>query len=439
MSKTDVKNYQEVMEGRSFSPDNAEPAWLLDYRRSAFDRFRALGLPTRKLEDWKYMSLEPVYKMPVALAGTRPVFDWAGQHFLNGQEIRFSFLNGAYAPEKSLVKNLPQGVSWTSLKSEKDVPAWLEKNFETQANAFTAINGFSFEEAFVLRVSRETAVTRPLHFLFAAEGGAHAPVFYPKIFVVVETGSRADIVLDSVDPGAGKYFMDASLEFHIAANATLNVSQAQRHSPEAVHFVNTRARIAEGGSLNWVSFTSGGLQTRNETEVLFDGPGASCDLEGLALMDGNSQIFQHLFVRHQVPSCTSRQVFRNILAGSSVAEFDSLVHVARGADKSDSGQLDRNLLLSDKARAYSRPQLKIDADDVKASHGAATGKIEKDEFFYLLSRGLSKQTARFLLTYGFAEEVLERMSNTELRVRLEALLEARIQGMTQQSLKEGKV
>jgi len=128
-------------------------------------------------------------------------------------------------------------------------------------------------------------------------------------------------------------------------------------------------------------------------------------------------------------------VYKNILGGAAQAEFNSLVHVFRGANKSDSQQLDRNLLLSDKARAYSRPQLKIDADDVKANHGAATGQLEQNELFYLRSRGLDKDYARFILTYGFAREILDKIEPVSLREKLEGFASKAIQDM----IREGKV
>ena len=136
-------------------------------------------------------------------------------------------------------------------------------------------------------------------------------------------------------------------------------------------------------------------------------------------MNDDSQTFQHVHVKHQVPNCTSRQVFKNIAAGRGVTEVNSLVHMVRDAQKSDSHQLIRNLLLSPAAHAYARPQLKIYADDVKAAHGAATGQLGREELFYLKSRGLSEKMARFVLTYGFAEEIVEDIPFPTIRSQIE--------------------
>ena len=147
------------------------------------------------------------------------------------------------------------------------------------------------------------------------------------------------------------------------------------------------------------------------------------------MLGGTSQVFQHVTVNHRVPNNTSRQYFKNILSGDSAAEFTSLVHVWRGAVKSDSEQLDRNLLLSDTARVWSRPQLRIDADDVKANHGAATGQLQENELFYLQSRGLNKKSAKMILTSGFADELLNRIQPEWLRGHVQAPIREQIQNV----------
>jgi len=145
---------------------------------------------------------------------------------------------------------------------------------------------------------------------------------------------------------------------------------------------------------------------RNDVRVSLDGPGASVTLGGLSVLSGAAGSHNHSVVTHAAPGTTSRQLFKDILSGASRSEYSGLVHVLRGAPGSDSNQLCRNLLLSDEARAHSRPQLKIDTDDVKCSHGSATGQLPANELFYLQSRGLSHEQARAILIEGFAEEVV---------------------------------
>ncbi len=421
-----MSNYKDSLNSLSFQPAADEPAWLAECRQRAFERFKSLGLPTRKMEAWKYMSLEPVFQMRAAAAPKAVDKKWLNS--LPGKKSGnlFVFLNGVYSPEESSAEK--SGVQWISLKAERTKPASLE--FELETNPFNAVNAFSFDDAFLLRVPKDTRLEAPVRFLFASQGDSEAsPVSYPRIFIEAGAGSKSEIVLEFADADTGRYFMDAVVDFRLEANASVSVSQAQMGGRDGILLLTSAVRQADGSALEWTAFSHGSCQVRNEITVNLEGKQASCDLHGLALLDGKSQIFHHAFVHHIAPHCMSRQAFKNIMTGETVAEFDSLVHVRRGANQSDSRQMDRNLLLSRKARAFSRPQLMIGADDVKANHGAATGKLEKDEMFYLRSRGLSEKTARFLMTYGFAEEVLQEMGDAELRERLEDFVRGKVEAL----------
>lgn len=414
MTATAEKSYQEEVL-RDSGAKAQEPAWLSTVRRRGQETFKETGFPTRKMEAWKYMSLEPVLKMRAARfeGGTckKPVFD---------QETSFSFVNGNFCEQFLQVTPAHKALQWgyaTRAEWAKDLAAEL---IGEDKNPFVAINDFRFEDVFVLNVPKETDLKGPVHLIFSAQGtGESLGQWDPRVLIRLERGAKAEIVLDFKDETQSAYFMNTVLNVELGENSSLHLSQVQRCGAAAVQFLTARVRQASGSSLEWVAFTQGGQAVRNEAEVRLQGENASCSLWGLAMLNGQSQVFHHAFVYHEKPNCISRQMFKNILDGKSVSEFDSLVKVFRGADGSDSGQLDRNLLLSSDARVYSRPQLEIDADDVKANHGAATGKLEKDELFYLRSRGLSKETARFLITYGFAEEVLQEIHHDRLRAELE--------------------
>ncbi len=419
MSALAEKTYQEEILGKGFEVQTSEPAWLSSFRRLSFEKFKKTGFPGRKMEAWKYMSLEPILKMPAA----RP----AAENFKKpafGDETAFVFINGIFSENFSKVtadhKSLKWGYALRGSESAESAGPEIQKGAEEEKNPFVTINSFRFEDVFVMNVPRETSLKSPVHLIFSSQGsGPSLGQWDPRILIRLEPGAKAEFVFDFKDETTASYFMNAVLQISLGENSKLHLTQVQRCAPSTVQLVTARVRQAEGSSLEWVSFAQGGQAVRNETEIRLQGPNAYCSLRGLAMLNRQSQIFHHAFVHHEKPDCVSRQIFKNILDGKSVAEFDSLVKVYRGADGSDSGQLDRNLLLSNEARAYSRPQLEIDADDVKANHGAATGKLEKEELFYLRSRGLSKETARFLITYGFAEEVLQEIHHDRLRAELE--------------------
>ncbi len=417
--------YQESV--KAGPAEKTGPECLRDFRQRAFARFQETGFPTRKMEAWKYMSLEPVLRMPVLNRQTVPAVVNPSALDADHEDF-FVFWNGVYQPLVSSFRKIPSAVRYGVLSSGRFEGAGLEAFFQDleNENPLSVVNAFRFEDAFVIQVPQGTVIPEPVRLIFRSSEKGEAN---PRILVWLGAGSKAELIFDFSGEEKAS-LMNTSAQVRLEPNANLSVSLIQKAGEGTVQFLNSRISQSEGSSLEWVSFSSGGKMTRNETVVNLEGSNAFASISGLALLDGESQVFQHAFIYHQKPHCSSRQVFKNILSDKSAAEFDSLVHVWKDAAKSDSEQLDKNLLLSKQARSWSRPQLKIDTDDVKASHGAATGQLERNELFYLRSRGLSKQEARFLITYGFAEEVLEKIGHSGLRRELEAFASAQIQRMT---------
>lgn len=416
--------------------------FLAAIRRCAREKFQALGFPTRKAEAWKYINLSPILKSRFVLASQKDAevdLNLVRGLAASEEESRLAFVNGFYSERLSSPQALPPGVILQDLKSAlAQYPAQIEKylaaNLQDEANPFAVINAFSFDQGIFLYLPRETTAVWPIHFLFLGSGsGALPEVFYPRILVVLEEGARAEILFDHYGANDQPYFMNAAVEIFLGARAKLSWTALQRRSENAFQFLVSRCALKSGASLEAISFTDGGQKTRNEISVALDGEDASCAISGLSVLSEAAAVYDHVTVEHRVPRGTSRQIFKNILSGQSQTEFDSLVHVHRGAAQSDSHQLNRNLLLSENARAYSRPHLRIYTDDVKASHGAANGQLEKDELFYLRSRGLSRELARLVLAYGFAEEILEKVRPEAIRRRLEDSVREKLQAMIRQS------
>ncbi len=209
------------------------------------------------------------------------------------------------------------------------------------------------------------------------------------------------------------------VEAWIGEDAELLVTQIQKDGSIALlnHF-----HLEKNAKLTLVSFSSGGTNAQNEHVVEFNGEGAEADLKGLSLLKGKSRVSHKARVEHSTPRCTSRQIFKNILLDESRSDFESLVHVHKDAVKSDSKQLNKNLLLSSGAHADAKPELQIENDDVSCAHGATVGQIDERELFYLKSRGLSEDQAKSLLVYGFADEILQQIKDRTVRSQLEALV-----------------
>ncbi len=239
---------------------------------------------------------------------------------------------------------------------------------------------------------------------------------------VFEKDSVSTMVLD--DSKVQKKDEAASFEFFLGEGANLEVFYDEP-SFSAV----SRFYLEKDSTLRLFFFSRDNVEVESRVFVHFKGENTKASATGLSMLSGASKAVYDITMDHEKGHSKSEQFFKSILAGRSRSEFRSLVSVRPGAQKSDSRQLNKNLLLSDTAEAYSRPELRILADDVSCSHGSATGQIEDSELFYLRSRGLSKDQARYLVIYGFAEETLEAVQDKAVKASLKAKITQRLGAM----------
>ena len=430
--------YRDFLSSPRLQENQGEAAWLVEIRERAYERFQTLGFPTRKNEAWKYMNVDSVLNAPFTPADElkhahiqdaseiRPLF-------LSDQQARMVFIDGIFSKELSETKNLPQGAILKSLKEslvdhEDLIRQHIAKHVLTEPDTLALANTFAFSDGIFFFLPKGYTLEQPIHFLFADTAGKTSSVTHLRFLIVMEEKTRAEIVFQRTAPKHSEILMNIVCEIDAGRQAKLAWNTIEQNASQ---LLATRAYLEEGSAFEMVSINENSAVDRNETYVYFKGKNASCSLSGLSVLSGNSGSHYLATVHHKAPECTSRQFYKNILAGEAKSEFTSLVHVYPDAQKSDSNQLNRNLLLSDKARAYARPQLKIDADDVKATHGAATGYLDENELFYLQSRGLNLELARLVLIFGFAEEVLQLIKLPILKEQLRASIRSKLETMIQ--------
>jgi Fe-S cluster assembly protein SufD len=261
-----------------------------------------------------------------------------------------------------------------------------------------------------------------VHLLFVASEADAAS--HPRILVVAESGSSVTLIEDHVALQEGCYFSNSVAEIAVGAHATVGHVRVQRDSEAAFHIASCAVSLADASRYRSVSVALGARLSRLDIDVRQTAEAAECMLDGLALIGGNQLADTHSRIDHLKPHGTSRQLHKCIVDGAAHAVFNGKVMVRPGAQKTDSAQSSRNLLLTKKAVVDTLPQLEILADDVKCTHGATVGQLDGEEVFYLRTRGLSEAAARDLLTYAFGAEVIDRIPVASLRRRLEqAVLE----------------
>jgi Fe-S cluster assembly protein SufD len=408
-------------------------AWIGEKRQAALARFLALGIPTRKNDDWKYVDLGPVMAADYAEAcddclerADKKVLEL---YFLShAEKNRMVFVNGYYSKKFSSVKELPRGVVLEDLRTAaRDhaelVRPYLAKNIATEKNALAAVNAFHFDDGLFLCVPSNVEFKTPVHVLHVNVGQGGEPiVFYPRVLVVLGAGASASVVVNHVELSREEHLMNAASEFYLGENAKLDLVSIQRAENHGSHFYADRFELERGARADATFVVRGGGLTRTDASADLKGEGAEASFKGLSILSGSSKAYANAAANHLVPRCSSRQYYKNVVAEEAKAEFASLVFVEKGAVKSDSKQLSRNILLSETAQAFARPQLQILNDDVACAHGATVGQLDKDELFYLTSRGLSKDVARYLLIYGFAEEIIDEIADPTLKAQLEEMV-----------------
>jgi Fe-S cluster assembly protein SufD len=415
------------------------PAHLQPLRQRSISAFERAGIPSQKVEEFKYLSLreleetdwQPAYG---AIVDRRELED---QPFGKIDAITVTFVNGEYAPELSSEQKLPDGVYVGTMADAWDLYPSLERNLGRIATLegrlgtsnderFVDLNtAFLGEGAFVY-VGKGVALETPIHLQFVVRADHGAMACFPRVLIVMEAGSEAKVIESYLGLG-GRYFTNPVTEVLLERDAILEHTKIQMESPEAIH-IATIAAHQEGAS----TFTSnncsfGAKISRNDLNVFLDGEHTETWLNGATLGLRSQVSDNHTRIDHLKPNCHSFEVYKSVLADESQGVFNGKIFVYADAQKTDAKQSNQAILLSPKASINTKPQLEIFADDVKCTHGATVGQLREDAMFYLRSRGIPQSQAKALLVYAFVAEVIERVSIPALRETLERVLFERLQ------------
>ena len=414
-------------------------AWLHEIRKDAIGRFAELGFPTTKLEEWKYTNVTPIARVPFQAAE----FRWDGLAEERLAELplahsafseccsRIVFINGHYSPQLSS-PDLPERLIVGSLASaiKQNAPKvkdHLARHAGFEHQAFVALNTAFLEDGAFIEIPRGLTVDTPIYVLFVST--ADEPIAsHPRSLIIIGDDSRASIIEDYLALGEGCYFTNAVTEIVVGENSIVEHYKLQAENERAFHVSTVQVRQARSSSFTSHSISFGGALVRNDVNVLLNGEGAECTLNGLYIAVNDQHIDNHTVIDHVKPHCSSHELYKGILDDQSSAVFNGSIIVRKDAQKTDARQSNKNLLLSEGATINSKPQLEINADDVKCAHGTTIGHLDDDSIFYLRSRGVGLNEARRVLTYGFANDVINRMKLDAVRVRLECSLLASLTG-----------
>jgi Fe-S cluster assembly protein SufD len=398
-------------------------------RRAAIEQFAALGFPTTKNEDWHFTSVAPIaeqeFTFVAARTGDVELSDLEAFSF--GEDWHtIVFVNGRFDPQLSSLSRLDSGMRLLSLSDAWTIAPELTQQIgsivtDADKHAFTALNTAFMPDGAVLHVPRDVVVRQPVHLLFVTDSNAAKTVMFPRNLIVLERNARATVLESYVALGDAMYFTNAVTEVSVGDGATLEHSRIQREGRRAFHVGTIEARQGRDSHYISFSFATGGSLSRTNVYTKLDGEGCGSTLNGLYMLDGEQHCDHQTKIEHAQPNCFSREVYKGILDGRSHGVFNGKVYVHPIAQKTDGKQTNNTLLLSREAQVDTKPQLEIFADDVKCTHGATVGKLDEMAWFYMKSRGMDAESARRLLIYAFAADVLETIEQPGVREGLERI------------------
>ncbi len=402
--------------------------WLGALREAGIAALAERGLPTPRVEDWKYTNLRPLETLALTAArpdAPAPSLDLVPSLLATTDHPRLVFLNGFLRPDLSRLADLPEGVELAGLADLiAKQPDWLQSElsddgkFET--TALTALNTALMEDGAVLRIARGAVVERPIELVFLGAAEAQPLSIQPRNLIALGEASQATVIEVHAGLGEGVTVSNSVSDVHLAPGARLTHVKLQDESHRSYHLASLRARLERDSTYEGFGLSLGAALSRNEARVRLEGSGGHCLLGGGYLMRDKQHCDNTTVIEHLAPHTSCREVFKGALDDKARGVFQGKIVVHRDAQHIDGHQLSKALLLSDDAEMDAKPELEIYADDVKCSHGATAGEIDHDALFYLRCRGIPEAKARSLLIQAFLAEAVEEAAPEALREALNA-------------------
>lgn len=422
--QNEKNHYTEEYQTFQKNGASKSPSWVNEMRSTALESFTERGFPTTKEEDWKYTNVSPIAKLPFHYASSAQHVsaELVKSLLVDGtDQYLIVFVNGYLSAEHSALNGLPNGVTVKNLiaayATHQDVvKEHLSKYVPFKENSFTALNTAFINDGAFVHVAAGITVEKPIHLMFiSTEAGTTQVAAHIRNLIVAEEGAAVNIAHSFASAQTNANLTNVVTEVVAKKNSVVEIVKVQKESTASFHVETLHVHQFQQSNVHIFSLAIGGAIARNDMSVIIDGENTECNLNGLYITTGEQLIDHHTFMHHIHPNCPSHELFKGILMDKSRAVFNGKVYVEPEAQKTDSKQTNRNLLLSDDAIVDTKPELEIFADDVKCTHGAAVGGMNETHAFYLKTRGISEGSARGILTVGFAAEATQKIVDPALR------------------------
>ena len=440
---TSLENYTAAFDSLE---NPTHPSWAQELRKSAFDTFNELGFPTarRGNEEWKYTDIRPLARRAFRPATQANAVDSAQLLPYNPGHDQWHlavFVNGRFETQLSSLDSLPSGVKIESIASAlSGTGSALEEHVAQHAayddNAFVALNTAFLQDGAFIQLDDGAILEEPIHLLFITTSHDEEIDVYPRALILTGRDASASIIESHAGLSNGVYLSNAVTEIVVGAGASLRYYKMQRHSEKSYHVTNTEAVLARDSYFSSVNIDLGGGLVRNNLNTRMTEEGASTVLNGLYMVSGTQHVDNQVIIEHIKGDTTANELYKGILDGKSRSVFHGSIIVREDAKGVNAYQVDKNLLLSKEAEAYTKPAFWVYTDDVKCGHGAACGQIDDEWMFYLRSRGMDETTARNFVIHGFVAEVIDSINQGQLRDHVSGLVHSKLEEWLMESSPE---
>ena len=383
---------------------------------AALGKLEKISFPTTKDEDWRFTNVSPILKagfLPMTKndSSEKTLEGKIKTGFYSGLEAhKVVFVNGFFNEQFSDIKKLPENVFIGSLKkASEEIPKIVKKYYGktlVNQNAFELLNESFASDGLFIYIPKNVILELPVEVVFVADN-AGGKMISPRNLIVAEENSEVNIFTDYSSSVAETYFTNSITEIFGDKNSRITFLEVQAENNDSYRIGTTKMQLKDSASLNHFVLTQSGKLVRNNLNAELDGENIEAHFYGFYIAKEKRHIDNHTFIDHAKPNCFSNEIYKGILEDEAKAVFGGRILVRKDSQKTNAFQSNKTILLSDKARIDTKPQLEIYADDVKCTHGATVGQLDKEALFYIISRGISPEAARSMLIKAFANDFLE--------------------------------
>lgn len=400
-------------------------------RDAAFEQFRSLGFPSRKVERYKYTDMQALFAPDYGLNLNRleiPVnpYDAFRCDVPNLSTMLYFVVNDAFYSKVLPKGNIPEGVVIGSLK-ELATSQYYHRLASKDEDAVTSLNTMLAQDGLYVYVPKGVVLDRAIQIINILRSDVDLMV-NRRVLIIVEEGAEAKFLFCDHAADDRKFLATQVIEVYVGKNAKLDLYCLEETHAKNVRISNVYIDQQANSRVNHNVITLHNGVTRNKLNLELNGEGAECYCNGCVIADKQQHVDNNTLITHYVPHCTSKELYKYVLNDEAVGSFAGKVYVAKDAQKTSSQMTNQNLCTTKQARMYTQPMLEIYADDVKCAHGSTVGQLNDAAMFYMQQRGISRKEAQLLLQFAFINEVIDQMELEPLRDRLHYLVEKRFRG-----------